>query len=851
MKVHSLNIIPRLPDNIKPLEELSHNMWFTWNWPAIKLFVSMDTDLWQKSHRNPKWVLGNINPDKLKSLSENEEFVKAVNYVYEMFKKYKQNPTWYDKNKKPGYEKLQIAYFSMEYGIGEGLPMYSGGLGMLSGDHIKSSSDLGIPILGVGLFYQKGYIQQVINSEGWQVENFPENDWANMPVEKARDTKGRAFSVEVRLGSEIIRVGVWKVEVGRTPLYLLDTNLPDNPPHHRVITEQLYGGDRDMRIRQEIVLGIGGVKALRSMGINPSVFHINEGHSAFLLLERIRNLMQDKKLSFGEARQIVWASSVFTTHTPVLAGNEYFDPHLIKKYLESYAYELELTWEQFLDLGRENPNVKMFCLTVLALKLSHYLNGVSRLHSQVSRKMWRNIWPELNLSEVPIITITNGIHTPSWITHEHLDLYQKYILKQGEQNYCDPAGSCDWEKVDKIPDEELWQIHKIRKEKMIAVARKRYRNQLSRYGADITVLNSVDKILDPEVLTIGFARRFATYKRAFLIFEDLDRIAKIINDPHRPMQLVFAGKAHQADSEGKKILKMIIELTKDARFKNKLLFIEDYNMNIARYMVQGVDVWLNNPTRPMEASGTSGMKAAVNGVLNLSVLDGWWCEGYAPELGWAIGGFEHYDESHQRDEIESEAICNILQKEIAPLYYQRDQRDIPTQWIKMTKNSIKTIAPFFSTHRMVKEYFEKFYVSAHSFYEKLISPEKIRSISQWFSKIEHNWPYIHIENASPRIESGVTSDGTINYKAKVWLGNLSPEDIYVQVYCGRLSVDGELTEPRIINMEYRNKEGDVYIFTASQKALQSGRHDYSLRVIPRNDDLPYPFIPPSFIKWEG
>jgi starch phosphorylase len=849
MKVHSLNVIPHLPDNIKVLEELCHNMWFTWNWPAIKLFVSMDADLWQRSHRNPKWVLGNIDSEKLKSLSENKEFVEAVGKTYEIFKQYKQGSTWYDENKKPENADTRIAYFSMEFGIGEGLPMYSGGLGMLSGDHIKSSSDLGLPLVGMGLFYQKGYIQQVINSDGWQVENFPENDWANMPVEKARDASGKAFTIDVSLGSEIIKVSVWRVDAGRIPIYLLDTNLPDNPSHHRNITEQLYGGDRDTRIKQEIVLGIGGVKALKAMGVEPTVYHINEGHSAFLLLERIRNLMHEKKLSFEQARQIVWVNSVFTTHTPVSAGNEYFDPHLMKKYFEPYAYELGLTWEQFMDLGKETPISKMFCLTVLALKLSHYLNGVSELHSQVSKKMWRKIWPETTLSEIPITAITNGIHTPSWITHEHLELYQKYILKEESVRHCDPVQSCDWSKVDSIPEEELWQIHKIRKEKMIAIVRQRYRNQLKRYGSDITVLNSVDKILDPEALTIGFARRFATYKRAALIFKDPDRLAKIINDPHRPIQLVFAGKAHQADSEGKKILKTIVELANDSRFKNKLLFVEDYNMNIARYMVQGVDVWLNNPVRPMEASGTSGMKAAVNGVLNLSVLDGWWCEGYDSELGWAIGGFEHYDESHQRDDIESEAICNIIQKEIAPLYYDRDSRDVPVQWIKMVKNSIKAITPRFSTNNMVRQYFEKFYVPAHGFYKSMLSADKARSVADWFERIKQNWPYIKIENMSPKIEKGITSNDNISYKVKVWLGSLSHEDVYVQVYCGRLGVDGELSRPQIIDMKYEGKKQDISIFTASQKTLKSGRHDYAIRVIPKRDDLPYPLMPP-LIKCE-
>lgn len=849
MKIHSLNVIPNLPDNLKPLSDLSMNMWFTWNWEAIMMLVSMDDNLWHRSHRNPKWVLGTLPPERIEQLSKDPDFLRRLDGVKKQFEAYLAAPTWFSKNHAPQEEDFMAAYFSMEFGIGEGLPMYSGGLGILSGDHLKTASDLGLPLVGVGLLYQKGYIQQVLNRDCWQVERYPENDWYNMPVQIVKDKEGKPMRVDVPLGSETIKAGIWRVPVGRTSLYLLDTNIPENPPHHREITDQLYGGDRDTRIRQEIVLGVGGVRALAAMGLHPTVYHINEGHSAFLLFERIAQVMHSRHISFNEAKEYVWGSSVFTTHTPVIAGNEHFDPELVRHYMEPYSRQFAVAWEEFLKIGREEPSSPTFCMTVVALRLAAFLNGVSQLHQKTSRAMWRRIWPGLPEDELPIQNVTNGIHTCSWLSHEFHELFKKRLLDGKDVTQADMSDHCIWEKVDHLSDEELWNAHVTRKNKLIGLVRERVRRQLHRLGADHTVVDETSQMLDPNVLTIGFARRFATYKRANLIFRNLDRLAEILNNPKMPVQLVFAGKAHQADSFGKELVKSVARLMSDKRFKNRLVFVEDYNMNVARYMVQGVDVWLNNPVRPMEASGTSGMKAAANGVLNLSVLDGWWCEGYSPETGWAIGGSEHYKDEEERDYVEAEAIYNLIQKVIAPLYYERSGNGVPEKWIKMMKNSIKKLSPRFSTHRMVREYYEKFYVPAHRANRRLIHNGKIIELADWRRKIEKNWSRVRVALEPFKLEMEIHSGANVPVRATAWLGDLTPDEVEVQVYQGRADAQGNFTEGRPINMIPDGRSGDAWHYKADLPCPRSGRQDFAVRVIPRHADLVHPFTP-LFIRWD-
>ncbi|OGS55886.1 MAG: alpha-glucan phosphorylase, partial [Elusimicrobia bacterium RIFOXYB2_FULL_62_6] len=667
MKIKSFNVIPNLPESLSALDELSTNMWFTWNWDAIMMFVGINDELWHRSHRNPKWILGTLAPERVEALGRDEGFVGRVREIKGRFDAYMAyKDTWFNKTHDKREDDLLVAYFSMEYGIGEGLPIYSGGLGMLSGDHLKSASDLGIPLVGVGLLYKKGYVQQVLNRDCWQVERYPENDWYNMPVQVVKDAHGKPLTVDVQLDGETIKVGIWKVPVGRNSLILLDTNLPENAPKIRTITEQLYGGDRENRINQEIVLGVGGVRALAAMGLKPTVFHVNEGHSAFLLFERVRQQMRERGLSYKEAREAVWATSAFTTHTPVMAGNEYFDFELVRKYMEPYCKEMGVTMAEFLEIGKEEPASMGFCMTVVALRLCAFLNAVSLLHRDTSREMWQKIWPELPRHDIPIDGITNGVHPWSWVSHEHLMLFEKY-LATNPSPAPEKGDNFDWSKVETIDDRELWETHLIRKQKLVKLVRERLRRQYQRMGSDRTVLEETEKVLNPDYLTIGFARRFATYKRATLFMRNMERLLEIVTSENMPVQFVVAGKAHPADTSGKEYIKAVAKLSMDKRFKNRIIFVEDYNMNVARYMVQGVDVWLNNPIRPLEASGTSGMKAAVNGVLNLSVLDGWWMEGYSPDVGWNIGSTENYNSDDERDYVESEAIYNLLQKVVAPL----------------------------------------------------------------------------------------------------------------------------------------------------------------------------------------
>ncbi|MBI4656311.1 MAG: alpha-glucan family phosphorylase [Elusimicrobia bacterium] len=849
MKITSFNVVPNLPENLKALNELTENMWFTWNWDAIMLFVGIDEDLWHRSHRNPKWMLGALPPERFEALSRDQAFLEKLEKIKNKFDAYMNCPdTWFSKNCPPDMKDFTAAYFSMEYGIGEGLPIYSGGLGMLSGDHLKTASELGIPVFAVGLLYRKGYVQQVLNRDNWQVERYPENDWYNMPVQIVNDSSGNPLRIDLNLAGENVQVGIWRVPVGRNSLFLLDTNLPENKAHVRSITEQLYGGDRENRICQEIVLGVGGARALEAMGVNPSVYHVNEGHSAFLLFERIRQFMKNRKISFEEAKEAVWSSSVFTTHTPVIAGNEYFDFELVRKYMESYSGELGISWPEFLEIGKEEPSSTTFCMTILALRLCAFLNAVSRLHRDTTRDMWQKIWSGLAKYEIPIYGITNGVHTCSWISHEHLDLYKKYALRDS-QSIEDLPENCDWQKIMDIDDREFWEVHMSRKNKLInMIIRERMQRQYKRLGADATVLEEIKNVLNPGYLTIGFARRFASYKRANLIFRNPDRLLEIAASDKMPVQFVFAGKAHQADAFGKEIIKEVARYSMDKKFKQRIVFVEDYNMNVARYMVQGVDVWLNNPVRPLEASGTSGMKAVINGVLNLSVLDGWWMEGYSSQTGWAVGGLENYRDDAERDYVESESIYNLLQKVIAPLYYDRGEDGIPHGWIKMMKNSIVRLVPEFNTNRMLKEYWEKFYGRAYSMNKRLLDNGKVMELAKWRKKIRDNWQKVKVvlEPFKPMME--IHSGAKIPVKARVWLGDLTPEDVDVQVHIGSIDGDVFFKQGTSFSMGCESHQGDAWIFRGDIVCVKSGKHDFAVRVVPKHPDIVHPYMP-LFIKW--
>jgi starch phosphorylase len=851
MRISTYTVKPRIPDSLKPLEEIAHNLWISWNFDSIMLFIRLDYDAWLASQQNPAKMLGMVSQERYEELAKDDSYLNALNEVYEKFKRYKEGETWYKSNKSKAIgAKDVVAYFSMEYGMDVSLPIYSGGLGILSGDHMKTSSDLGLPLVGVGLLYRQGYFKQYLNADGFQQESYPENDWYNMPVHECRDPSGAEIKISVDMAGQMVLAKVWEVKVGRSSLYLLDTNIDENRPELKGITATLYGGDKEMRIRQEILLGIGGIRALRALGINPAVTHMNEGHSAFLGLERIREHMVERGFSFDEAMQALWPTNIFTTHTPVPAGNERFANELMEKYFRYIAQELRIDWDSFMALGRVNPGDKQehFCMTVLALRCSAYCNGVARLHGVVSRAMWKELWPGLSEHEVPIESITNGVHPRTWISNNMLELLDRYF---GPRFYDEPMNAEIWSRMARISDEELWRTHERRRERLVVFARDRVRAQMRRNGVAETQLHRADDVLSPYALTISFARRFATYKRGTLLFRDPERLLKLLQDSERPIQLIFAGKAHPHDLPGKQLIKEIFHFSSLPEVRSRIVFLEDYDMTMARYMTSGSDLWLNTPRRPLEASGTSGMKAAMNGVLNCSVLDGWWDEAYSAEVGWAIGRGEEYKDEELQDEIESKALYDLLEREIIPTFYSRGRDGLPREWIKRMKASISTIGCEMSSHRMLIEYSDRFYFPALERYARLAKDgfAQSKELAAYLGKLRSAWNGLQIlevaSDASPIMERGAF----ITVRAKLDLGALKPDEVEVELYHGGISSQGEFHKPERSRMEpIKGGSGGVCEFEVRIECRSTGRQGHAVRVLPRHEGLVHPFIP-GLVKW--
>ncbi|MBE7513340.1 MAG: alpha-glucan family phosphorylase [Anaerolineales bacterium] len=854
--VATVSVAPNLPPSLERLLELAYNLHWSWDVEARLLFQRLDRDLWEETVHNPVLLLGRVSQAKLQEAAEDEAFLAHLDRVCAAFDRYmNEKSTWYTKNVGAPPEKPEIAYFSMEFGLTECLRNYSGGLGILSGDHLKSASDLGLPLVGVGLLYQEGYFAQYLNADGYQQEEYPINDYANQPVSRVLGEDKRPLLVKVALPGRMLHAQIWRVKVGRVPLYLLDTNIPENTlQEDRNLTDRLYGGDRRQRIRQEILMGIGGIQALSLMGYKPIVYHMNEGHSTFMGLERIRLLMKENPgLNFIQAKDICAAGNVFTTHTPVPAGLERFGFDLIDEHFGAMWSELGLTREQFHDLGRESMGgYDLFAMPVLALKLSSVANGVARLHGEVSRYLWRWIYPNLPQDDVPISHVTNGIHVETWLSREMMQLYDRYL---GPEWRTDPTNKNVWKDVEKIPDAELWRTHERRRERSIAFCRERLRKQLQKRGASPSEIAYADEVLNPEALTIGFARRFATYKRATMIFRDRERLARLLNNSERPVQLIFAGKAHPHDTPGKELIREIVNLSRLPEFRNSIVFLENYDMAVARMMLQGIDVWLNNPRRPEEASGTSGMKAIYNGGLNLSTLDGWWDEGYSAEVGWEIGRGEEYPESAYalQDMVESQALLTILETDVVPLFYERTRDGLPREWIAKMKNSIRDLAPFFNTYRMVREYTEKFYMPAKERYLRLTSPDLKRGIaySQWLTQTYALWEQVKVLHVTTNANDLKIGD-LQEVKALVDLGRLTPKDVRVQAYHGTLDTQGLLLSGTAKDMTATNaRNGDgspVYEFVTEIAYDSTGQQGLSVRILPNHEDLPTPFLQ-NLIRW--
>ncbi|MFP4373841.1 MAG: alpha-glucan family phosphorylase [Spirochaetaceae bacterium] len=847
MNIVPYTVNPNLPEPLTPLSELARNLWLSWNFDAVSLFIRLDYDAWLASRQNPVRTLGMVPQNRLEELAEDDSYLSALQNVYDKFRRYLSGETWYS-----GPHEDVVAYFSMEYGLDVSLPIYSGGLGVLSGDHLKTASDLGLPLVAVGLLYRQGYFQQYLNADGYQQESYPENDWYNMPVHRCRTKDGDEVKITVQMADAMVTARVWEVKVGRVSLYLLDTNIDENDNEHKEITGALYGGNRENRIRQEILLGIGGIRALRACGYNPAVAHMNEGHSAFLGLERVREFVRNDGLSTKEALQAVWPTSIFTTHTPVPAGNERFDVQLMQKYFHSLADGTGLEWHDFMALGRENPEdtEEHFCMTVLALKLSAYNNGVSVLHGDISRSMWKAIWPGLPEEEIPIGSITNGVHARTFESHDMLDLLDRYF---GPRFTDEPTHLDIWDRMDRISDEELWRVHERRKSRLVAFVRERFRRQLQRRGITGNQLAHAGEILNPTALTISFARRFATYKRATLLFRDPDRLRRLLTDAERPIQLIFSGKAHPHDVPGKNLIRDIVKFASQPELRSKIVFLENYDLTTAKYLVSGSDLWLNTPRRPLEASGTSGMKAAVNGVLNCSTLDGWWAEAYEPSVGWAIGNGEEYEDTQLQDEIESKALYDLLEREIVPTFFDRGQDGLPRTWIGMMKRSMRNIGKQFSSHRMLMEYHEQFYSKALANYKEVIADKNRRpkEVAAYLEKLNAAWAEVAVVELTDPGHPELHVGEDLEISADINLGPLSPEEIRVEAYFGHINSQGGIDNPQTAEMKPRdgqNASTGTLHYVARIPCAAAGRRGYSVRILPQHRELKHNLVP-GYIKW--
>ncbi|MDZ7953781.1 alpha-glucan family phosphorylase [Nostoc sp. DedQUE09] len=849
--IRTFNVSPSLPPRLEPLRRLAYNLHWDWNVDTKDLFRRLDSDLWESSHHNPVLMLGTISQSRLLEVVEDEGFLAQMDRADRQLDDYLQERTWYQKQREQKPKEC-YAYFSAEFGLVDCLPVYSGGLGVLAGDHLKSASDLGLPLVGVGLLYQQGYFAQYLNADGWQQERYLLNDFYNMPLHLERNADGSELRIAVDYPGRKVYARVWRVQVGTVPLYLLDTNIEPNNTYDHDITDQLYGGDIDMRIHQEIMLGIGGVQMLKALGLKVTAYHMNEGHAAFSALERIRLLIQEEGLNYPQARQVVASSNIFTTHTPVPAGIDLFAPDKMLHYLGYYAEIFGLPKEQFLGLGRENTGDLSgpFSMAVLALKMATFSNGVAQLHGVVSRQMFQGLWQKVPVEEVPIAAITNGVHARSCVAKSTQELYDRYL----GPNWSSAAPDSPlWERMDAIPDEELWRNHERCRLDMILYVRDHLVKHLTDRGASASEITQAQEVLDPYAFTIGFARRFATYKRATLWMRDLERIKRLLlANKDRKVQFVIAGKAHPKDIPGKELIREINHFIREQRLEKQVVFVPNYDIHISRLMVAGCDIWLNTPRRPREASGTSGMKAAMNGLPNLSVLDGWWDEADYVRTGWAIGHGENYDDPNYQDEVEANALYELLEKEVVPLFYEhRDTDGLPRPWVAKMKDAIRLNCPFFNTARMVGEYAQRAYFPASDRYHTLTvdnyAPAK--ELAAWKEKLSEHWFNIRIKDVDVSAASDIEVNQTVAVKAKVDLATLTNDDVQVELYQGAIDANGDIVNAVPVVMDYQGEDGQqLSIYTGNIIYTASGLQGLSLRVLPKNKNLANPYEP-RLIAW--
>jgi starch phosphorylase len=857
--LHRFEVHPSIPPELEPLNVLAYNLWWSWNESARDVFARIDPGLYERVSENPIALLFSAPQERLDALAKDAAYVAEVTRIRRELDAYLARETWFDRvYRNTPLAGATIAYFSMEFGVHESVPVYSGGLGVLAGDHLKSASDLGLPLVGIGVAFSQGYFRQSLDHEGWQTERYPPNDWHDLPVSPARAADGSRVTVAVTLPVlgqpegkvRNVALQAWRVDVGRVPLYLLDANLVENAPEDRALTNTLYGGDKNHRIRQEILLGVGGVRLLEALGIRPAICHMNEGHSAFLALERVRQMMVREGAAFDAAAEACSAGNIFTTHTPVPAGNDGFAYDLITPYLRVLGEGLGLAAEDVRRLGKADPAQQSaeFSMPVLAIKMADRYNGVSLLHGREARAMWRGLWPELDHHEVPIGSITNGVHLGTWVARDLTALYSRVLGADWQE----PGGHLAlWGRIADVPDAELWALRDKARAQLARELPARMRALTERKGL-VFDPGKLPEPLDPSALTIGFARRFATYKRGTLLLRDAERLARILSQKDRPVQLVFAGKAHPQDWGGKELIRDIVRASRSNAFRGRIVFVEDYDMSVARALVSGVDVWLNTPRRPLEASGTSGMKAALNGVLNASVLDGWWAEAYAGDNGFAIGHGEEYADAEYGDRVEAQALYRLLEDEIVPLFYDRDSTGLPRGWIARMKRSIATVAPFFNTSRMVEEYTTRLYEPAVRRFTAMTEEglARAKALCAWRSRVEAAWPSVRIEDVPDHAPRALRTGNELAVSATIQLGALSPADVSVEAFYGRLRAGLAIASGTALALRHAEDiGGGLHRFEGAIVAREPGEHAFAVRVRPRNDALPDAFAT-RLLTWQ-
>ncbi len=828
-------IYPNIPPNLAFLETLSRNMWWCWKKDAIELFRRIDPPLWVESGRNPIAFLAKIPQNRLEQLAKDDGYLAHLEGVKERYQSLVIDPVNRDENIfEPGDI---IAYFSMEFGLHESLPFFAGGLGILAGDHLKAASNLATPLIGMGLMYRQGYFRQYLDQDGWQQEKYPQTDIYSLPVERIKDVSGNDLRISIQGPEGPIHAIIWRIMVGRVPLYLLDTNILDNTPGSREITSRLYAGDNKIRLAQEMLLGIGGMKALAAMELKVKVLHMNEGHCAFAGLQRMAQTMADNGLDLKSTLEIIPRTTVFTTHTPVEAGHEEFAVELVKPYLIPFEENLGVSVDEILSWGQRqgSKNDAPLSMFILALHLSAYCNGVSRLHGAVARRMWSFVWPQRAEEEIPISHVTNGIHIPSFISQEFAFLFDRYL---GPDWFLGSRKPENIKRIGEIYDEELWRGHETNRSRLVRTCRRRLVEQYERRNAPRKVLEAVESALDQDTLTIAFARRFATYKRAGLLLQDPKRLESIINNTKYPVQFIFAGKAHPRDNEGKELIKQLFRFASKPEVRDKIVFLEDYDMHLARHLLHGADAWLNTPRRPFEACGTSGMKAAINGVLNVSILDGWWCEGYSEDRGWRLGNGEEYEDHGYQDTVESQALYNVLENEVIPCFYDRKNGNLPVCWVQKMKASMKMAMEFFCSLRMVSDYEKRYYIPATRRWDALLAEnaDEAKRLAAQSKRLRTLWKHIEIKSPEREISGPCRVGDNFRVTSEVDLGELRPDEVDVELYYGHLESLEKLSASRVEPMKVvEKKDNGKHLYGCNLNCDISGRFGFTVRVLPAGD----------------